>query len=315
MPYRRIYMHLRHYQIVSFSTTLLLASILLPQIQLAHAGSKSPYDAGYDHGCDDADISNPSDRYINQPEKGLSFHTDEFMQGYNAGYNDCSDDSGDSQSATDETFKVNVVLTGVDSLTGKLNVCVTPSDGDIRCRAVDPFSDSRAGTVDLEDFVFNTDENPVLGKFQVCVAYVYPPYEQNCAAGVNNPQHASETVTIEVPTGIGRPNSQNNLPSQNTDESSSGSGIGETNPLTNNRYYEGYDWTRTCNDAHNYGFISQPCDTTLITPDGNALTSQGKQVMEDALCPRGQGVIKILELVRGPIPDNLENELATACGW
>jgi hypothetical protein len=47
----------------------------------------SPYNSGYDHGCDDAKISDPSDRYINQPEKGPSFHTDEFMNGYRDGYN------------------------------------------------------------------------------------------------------------------------------------------------------------------------------------------------------------------------------------
>lgn len=52
---------------------------------------KSPFDVGYDHGCNDASISDFSNRYINQPEKGPSFHTDEFMLGYDAGYNACSD--------------------------------------------------------------------------------------------------------------------------------------------------------------------------------------------------------------------------------
>jgi hypothetical protein len=184
---------------------------------------------------------------------------------------------------------------------------------------VDPFSEGRAGIVDLEDFVFNTDENPVLGKFQICVAYVYPSYEQSCAAGVNNPQHAPETVTIEVPTtGIGRPNSQNNLPSQNTDESSSGSDVVETNPSPNqltDRYYEGLDWLGVCNNPFVSKYIgSQSCDT-LVTPDGNALTSQGKQVVEAALCPRGQGVIGTLEFFVESIPEHLKNELATACGW
>jgi hypothetical protein len=80
------------------------------------------------------------------------------------------------------------------------------------------------------------------------------------------------------------------------------------------RYYEGLDWRGICSDALGSGFISQPCDT-LITPDGNALTSQGKQVMEGALCPRGQGVIKMLEFIRGPIPDHLESELTAACDW
>ncbi len=100
MSYRRTYKYLRHYLIAFFSTTLLIASVLAPQIQLADAGSESPYDSGYDHGCDDADISDPSDRYINEPGKGPSFHTDEFMQGYYAGYNDCSDVDRNSSSGS-----------------------------------------------------------------------------------------------------------------------------------------------------------------------------------------------------------------------
>jgi hypothetical protein len=40
-------------------------------------------------GCDDAGRSE-SDKYINQPEKGPSFHTNEFMDGYYAGLNACS---------------------------------------------------------------------------------------------------------------------------------------------------------------------------------------------------------------------------------
>src|SRR5918996_1596818 len=69
MSYRNTYMHFKYYLIASFSTTLLIAPVLAPQIQLAHAGSKSPYDSGYDHGCDDADISDPLDRYISEPGK------------------------------------------------------------------------------------------------------------------------------------------------------------------------------------------------------------------------------------------------------
>lgn len=65
-------------------------------IPYSNASSKSPYDSGYDHGCDDAKISDPNDRYINQPEKGPSFHANEFMKGYNDGYNVCSNDSSNS---------------------------------------------------------------------------------------------------------------------------------------------------------------------------------------------------------------------------
>lgn len=52
--------------------------------------SNNAYDSGRDHGCDDAKISDPDDRYINQPEKGPSFHTGAFMDGYHAGFDSCS---------------------------------------------------------------------------------------------------------------------------------------------------------------------------------------------------------------------------------
>jgi hypothetical protein len=65
-----------------------------------YGSEQSPYDSGYDHGCDDADLS-PSDRYINEPGKGPSYHTDEFMDGYNAGYNSCSNGNGDGDSNGD----------------------------------------------------------------------------------------------------------------------------------------------------------------------------------------------------------------------
>lgn len=75
----------------SLSTFLLMACILAPQIHSVDASrSKSPYSSGYDHGCDDAKISDPSDRYINEPGKGTSNHTDEFMDGYYAGFDACS---------------------------------------------------------------------------------------------------------------------------------------------------------------------------------------------------------------------------------
>src|SRR5215208_6811441 len=87
----------------SISTSFFVLIFITAQTQVVYAGSKSPYQSGYDHGCDDADISDPNDRYINQPEKGPSFHTDEFMRGYNAGYDACSSEkerSDESQSTS-----------------------------------------------------------------------------------------------------------------------------------------------------------------------------------------------------------------------
>ena len=92
--YRTVY----RWMIRSIFFILLLAISLIPisltQTQFVNASSKSPYDSGYDHGCDDADISYPDDRYINQPDKGPSYHTNEFMSGYNDGYDNCSEGFG-----------------------------------------------------------------------------------------------------------------------------------------------------------------------------------------------------------------------------
>jgi hypothetical protein len=80
---------------------LSIVSLLLLQIHRLEATNKSPYDSSYDHGCEGADISDPNDRYINQLERGPSFHTDEFMRGYNSGYNACSGGSPDEDSYND----------------------------------------------------------------------------------------------------------------------------------------------------------------------------------------------------------------------
>jgi hypothetical protein len=81
-----------------------------------------------------------------------------------------------------------------------------------------------------------------------------------------------------------------------------------------NRYYEGFDWQGVCMNPLVKNYILQPCDD-LITSDGNALTSQGKQAMETILCPRGPSILSTIELFYGSIPNNLKNELNNACGW
>src|SRR5215207_3689660 len=73
--------------------TFLVANTIFALVPYTNASSKSPYESGYDHGCDDAKISDPDDRYINQPEKGPSFHTNEFMRGYNDGYDTCQNEN------------------------------------------------------------------------------------------------------------------------------------------------------------------------------------------------------------------------------
>jgi hypothetical protein len=69
---------------------LTLLTMLSPLGQQIYAAAHT---SGYNHGCSDAQISDPSERYINQPEKGPSFHSDAFMQTYNEGFDACSSDS------------------------------------------------------------------------------------------------------------------------------------------------------------------------------------------------------------------------------
>ncbi len=96
---------------------LLSVSFSVLQLQTVQASGNSPYDSGFDHGCDDADISDPDDRYINQPGKGPSFHTDEFMSGYDDGYDDCSIRISNSNSAnegSDESWNDSCYDAGYD---------------------------------------------------------------------------------------------------------------------------------------------------------------------------------------------------------
>jgi hypothetical protein len=67
------------------------ALAVLLAIPLVSVFAAKPYDSGFMHGCSDAKISDPADRYINQPKQGPSFHTSKFMEGYNGAFDDCSD--------------------------------------------------------------------------------------------------------------------------------------------------------------------------------------------------------------------------------
>jgi hypothetical protein len=170
-------------------------SVLAPQIQLADAGGKSPYDSGYDHGCNDAGISDPSDRYINEPGKGPSFHTDEFMQGYNAGYNTCSVQGrgGDEPDESTESSS-----RGSSSGPWTLTVTVTnPPFGikDVYVRVQGPYGWSDAlrgiwselqdgGDPDRISMVFDVPQNAIAeGRiFKVCANSNFAAYliDSNC---------------------------------------------------------------------------------------------------------------------------------------
>ncbi|TVP40223.1 hypothetical protein [Candidatus Nitrosocosmicus arcticus] len=75
--------------------SIICALMLSPSLSAVQLSAISPYDSGYNHGCDDAEISSPSDRHINQDERGPSLHTADFMTGYNSGVTACSSSGND----------------------------------------------------------------------------------------------------------------------------------------------------------------------------------------------------------------------------
>ena len=77
-------------------------ALLVVQLNPTAYSSNDAYDSGHDHRCYDAGISNPDDRYINQPEKGPAFHTGRFMDGYNNGFNACSGNSRGGNGGSEE---------------------------------------------------------------------------------------------------------------------------------------------------------------------------------------------------------------------
>jgi len=92
----------------------------------------SPYQSGHDHGCDDASISEKSERYIEQPEKGPDFHTKEFMAGYYDGISECGGEIIEEERGEDIDREVPVDVLLSHSNTGTVNVCVYTinDDGD-----------------------------------------------------------------------------------------------------------------------------------------------------------------------------------------
>jgi hypothetical protein len=96
-----------------------ISGIIVPQFSnLVDASESSPYESGYDHGCDDAGISDPDDRYINQPEKGPAFHTEEFMSGYDNGFESCEEDTQNDNGST----QTNGVTGTVQSISEPVNI-------------------------------------------------------------------------------------------------------------------------------------------------------------------------------------------------
>lgn len=131
---------------------LLVTSSIVPfTITNVEASSKSPYESGYDHAQDDCGLDT-EDRYINQPGKGPSHHTERFMDGYNAGIADC--DNGDDDGSGNGDSDPN---SGSSSSRGSVNwenLCIRFGDRiDISSNECSRYADGTQLTQAGEDFL------------------------------------------------------------------------------------------------------------------------------------------------------------------
>jgi hypothetical protein len=83
---------------ITFLALFMVAALGVSLVPIS-SSNKSPYESGYDHGCDDSEAE---DRYINELGKGASFHTDEFMDGYRTGYRECKEGNSNDSENDDE---------------------------------------------------------------------------------------------------------------------------------------------------------------------------------------------------------------------
>jgi hypothetical protein len=171
---------------------------ILEFIPLSYASQNDPYESGYDHGCDDAEISDPSERYINQPGKGPSFHTGNFMSGYNDGFDACSDGIGDNNNAENNAVDGNLrVIATLDMGTYGNQYCDSRTF-DMRVYVQSKLAQEKiVGACDGQETTFiglNVDSD---SSFRVC-AYGNDLELSGCRTAVNGPEPEPERVTVSV---------------------------------------------------------------------------------------------------------------------
>lgn len=166
-----------------------------PAIPHVYASNESPYNSGYNHGCDDAGISNPSERYINQPGKGPLFHTEEFMSGYYNGFNACSDGVGNAENnAADGNLRViaslNMGTYGnqyCDSRTFDMQVYVQS----------ELVQEKTVGACEDQETAFTGLDVATGSSFRVC-AYGNELDLSGCKTAINGPESEPERVIVRV---------------------------------------------------------------------------------------------------------------------
>jgi len=156
-----------------------------------------PYKSGYSHGCSDSKISEPSERYINQPGKGPGYHTNEFMRGYNDGFESCSGENNPSSPSTSKgTFKVIVEVANQSprDISGGITVSVDHDPENIFKSTYDIYFP--AGQVASKTFTFKSSDVPVGTEFEVNIDYGddYNQYQ----FGENSPEKRPEVISFII---------------------------------------------------------------------------------------------------------------------
>jgi tetratricopeptide (TPR) repeat protein len=131
--------------------------------------------SGYNRGCIDAQIPDPSERYINQFKNGSSFHSKAFMHVYNEGFDACSDNLP-KRVETIKMFNLIVLKDNVTDETANTRICTIVSGGGPQtiCQNLDNLKPEN-GSNSIESNVFTFENVPVNASFHSCIQrLIYP---------------------------------------------------------------------------------------------------------------------------------------------
>lgn len=188
--------------IVFFTFAILLATHSSFNANNIQVFAVSSYDSGFDHGCDDAKISDHDERYINQPGKGNEDHSTDFMNGYNDGFDECFDngnnDNGGSDNDDNNLFKLIVKITNRqfsrDNLDTDLHVDINNNNG--ISQSIDDIELPHPGTKTYS-FAFDSDDVPVGTEYTVYFKYGGTTYERHGEnTESNSPEYENFNVNI-----------------------------------------------------------------------------------------------------------------------
>lgn len=186
----------QHCFVYFITLSVLFISLFLFSSSLVEVNGQSQY--GYDKGCDDAKITEPDNRYISKPGKGVGYHSDSFMSGYYDGFNDCydADDYPASSNSTNGIFKIIVEVTNnsFNDKYGDIIVSVDQDRGNFTKSEYSTYFPAKETT--SKAFAFKSDDVPIGTEFKVDINY--GEEESQSASGENTPAQRAELVQFSI---------------------------------------------------------------------------------------------------------------------